>query len=411
MQRYAVLMAGGSGTRLWPLSKEASPKQFIPMEGDSSMLVQTIKRLCRVVQPENCFVVTNRSLADITKETAGRLIPDENIILEPDRKNTAACIAYTTLLLKKKLGAGILCFVPADGYVKDTSGYARALRMAFDTAENVDSLVIIGIKPTYPATGYGYIHVEPVKRKKSAGEDTAANINSSPDEQSATAEGSTPGSKSDAEKSTLPGEESASFADSAISYENIDILRVLEFIEKPALETAQKLAASDDYLWNCGIVVGSMDSIIQKIKENIPEHYHKLSNALESGEYDEGELIRNAYGELHSISFDNAVLERCAASLYAVRASFDWDDIGSIDALAMTLEPDSDGNLVKGRHIGINTTNSVIYGKDAAICTIDIDNMIVVGTKDEVLVCPRNKSQKVKLLVEKLKEQGHDDLL
>mgnify|MGYP000870970451 FL=1 len=411
MQRYAVLMAGGSGTRLWPLSKEASPKQFIPVEGDSSMLVQTIKRLCRVVQPEHCFIVTNCILADITKETAGKLIPEKNIILEPERKNTAACIAYSTLALKKKLGAGILCFVPADGYVKDTSGYAQALRMAFDTAEKVGGLVIIGVKPAYPATGYGYIHVEPVKVEGSAGVGPEAIKDPVQCKQSAAVEGPAPGAESAAGTCVLPGEESDSFDDSDISCKNVDISRVLEFIEKPALETAQKLAASDDYLWNCGIVVGSMESIIQKIKENIPEHYHKLSSALESGENDEGGLVGKAYGELQSISFDNAVLERCADSLYAVRASFDWDDIGSIDALAMTLEPDSDGNLVKGRHIGINTTNSVIYGKDAAICTIDIDNMIVVGTKDEVLVCPRSKSQKVKLLVEKLKEQGHDDLL
>jgi len=121
--------------------------------------------------------------------------------------------------------------------------------------------------------------------------------------------------------------------------------------------------------------------------------------------------VEKAFQELQNISFDNGVLEKCTSSLYAVRATFDWDDIGSIDALAKTLEPDPEGNLVKGRHIGINTTNSVIYGKDVAICTIDMDNMIVVGTKNEVLVCPRNKSQEVKRLVDKLKQQGHEDLL
>lgn len=375
MQKYAVLMAGGSGTRLWPLSKQASPKQFIPVEDDSSMLVQTIKRLCEVIKPEHCFIVTNKNLFDITKETAGGLIPEDNILLEPDRKNTAACIAYATLLLKKKLGNGVLCFVPADGYVNDTGGYANALQLAFDIAEKVHGLVIIGVRPTYPSTGYGYIHVESAPASPAA-------------------------------KAADPSTEK----DGVLSGE-MRISRVLEFIEKPDLEVAQKLAASDDYLWNCGIVLGTMDSIIQKIKENIPEHYHKLSNVLENDSDDAEDRIGKAYGELHSISFDNAVLEKCASSLYAVRAEFDWDDIGSIDALARTLMPDPDGNLVKGRHIGINTTNSVIYGKDAAICTIDIDNMIVVGTKDEVLVCPRNRSQKVRMLVDKLKKHGHDDLL
>jgi len=357
MKKYAVLMAGGSGTRLWPISKEASPKQFISIEGDDSILVQTIKRLCKVVQPEQCFIITNRLLSDITKKTACECIPEENILLEPERKNTAACIAYATLLLKKKHKEGVLCFVPADGYVKDTESYAKALQLALDTAERFNSLVIIGIKPTYPATGYGYIHVEP-----------------------------------------------------AVS-SDMEVSPVLEFIEKPSLEKAKELIRSDDYLWNCGIVVGTMDAIIRNIKEYIPEHYEKLSDALGKEEDEVLASVEKAYHELQSISFDNGVLEKCASSLYAVRASFDWDDIGSIDALAKTLETDSEGNRVKGRHIGVNTTNSVIYGKDVAICTIDINNMIVVGTKDEVLVCPRNESQKIKVLVDKLKQQGHEDLL
>ncbi|NLX77786.1 MAG: nucleotidyl transferase [Clostridiaceae bacterium] len=357
MQRFAVLMAGGSGTRLWPLSKEASPKQFIPVEDNCPMLIQTIKRLCRVVQPGQCYIITSRRLADITGKTAGEYIPRENILSEPDRKNTAACIAYATLLLKKKHKEGVLCFVPADGYVKDTENYAETLQLAFETAERTNGLVVIGVKPSYPADGYGYIHVEPV---------------------------------------TGTGDKAS---------------RVLNFIEKPSREAAEKLIRSDDYLWNCGIVVGTTDAIIRNVKEYLPAHYTKLSDALNKEDSGVSDAVERAYGEIQSISFDNGVLEKCARSLYAVRADFDWDDIGSIDALAKTLKADSDGNRVKGRHIGINTTNSVIYGKDIAICTIDVDNMIVAGTKDEVLVCPRNKSQRIKDLVEKLKQQGHEDLL
>lgn len=367
MQKYAVLMAGGSGTRLWPLSRETNPKQFIRIEDGNSMLVHTIKRLCKVVQPEQCYIITNSLLTDNTRKIAGEYIPEMNIISEPERKNTAACIAYATLLLQKKYGEGILCFVPADGYVKDTDGYAEALRLAFDTAERTNSMVIVGVKPFYPATGYGYIHVEPITNTE------------------------------------------------------VKVSRVLKFIEKPDLETAQELICSDDYLWNCGIVVGTMDAIVRGIKECIPDHYRLLSDALQEG----GDgvpgcndssayisaYIEKAYKEIQSVSFDIGVLEKCARSLYAVRASFDWDDIGSIDALAKILDQDSEGNQVKGRHIGINTTNSVIYGKDVAICTIDMDNIIVVGTKDAVLVCPRNTSHKIKNLVDKLKQQGHADLL
>ena len=357
MQKYAVLMAGGSGTRLWPLSKEASPKQFIPVEGGESMMVLTIKRLCKIVQPQRCFVITSRRLADITRKNVSGYIPEENIFSEPDRKNTAACIAYASMLLNKKYGEGVLCFVPADGYVQDTENYARALQQAFDTAERTNAIVIIGVEPAYPADGYGYIHVEP-----------------------AVSSGS-------------------------------EISKVLEFIEKPSLDRAKELVRSRDYLWNCGIVAGTTDAILRSVKEHLPDHYVKLSEALENEEKGAPEAVEKAYSELQNISFDNGVLEKCAGSLYAVRSSFDWDDIGSIDALAKTLAADSDGNLVHGRHIGINTTNSVIYGKDIAICTIDLDNMIVAGTKNEVLVCPRNKSQKIKMLVEKMKQEGHEDLL
>ena len=173
---------------------------------------------------------------------------------------------------------------------------------------------------------------------------------------------------------------------------------------------AEELIRSDDYLWNCGIVVGTTDAIIRNVKEYLPAHYTKLSDALNKEDSGVSDAVERAYGEIQSISFDNGVLEKCARSLYAVRADFDWDDIGSIDALP---RPESRFRREqgKGRHIGINTTNSVIYGKDIAICTIDVDNMIVAGTKDEVLVCPRNKSQRIKDLVEKLKQQGHEDLL
>lgn len=357
MEKFAILMAGGSGTRLWPLSKEAGPKQFIPVEGENPMLVQTVIRLSGVVEPERCFIITNLRLTDITKNTVRKYIPEENILTEPERKNTAACIAYATLVLKKRYGEGVLCFVPADGYVRDKDSYAEAVKQAFNTAEKNDAIVIIGVKPSYPADGYGYIHAGPET-------DTGSGIS-----------------------------------------------KVLDFIEKPSLERAKQLILSDDYLWNCGIVVGTTGAILRNIQKYLPEHYNKLSEALEEEEKGVSEAVEKAYGELQSISFDNGVLEKCAESLYVVRAYFDWDDIGSIDALAKTIEADPDGNRVQGRHIGINTTNSIIFGKDIAICTIDLDNMIVAGTKDEVLVCPRDKSQKIKMLVDKLKQQGHEDLL
>lgn len=357
MEKFAVIMAGGSGTRLWPLSRETSPKQFISIDNGDCMLVQTLERMCEVVPADKCYIITNRNLLDITRETVKDLIPYSNIILEPKKKNTAACIAFATLFLKEKFGEGILCFVPADGYVKDCKGYKKAIENAFDAAEMTKNLVIVGITPTYPSTGYGYIQID--------------NNNDTED----------------------------------------GILTVLKFIEKPDLETAQKLISSGEFLWNGGILVGSMEAISDSIKEFLPDHDHKISEAVKYLDEEFGNTyLENAYNEIQNISFDNGVLEK-SKCIYAIRGLFDWDDIGSIDALSKPFNCDAMGNSVKGKHLGIDTSNSVIVGGDTLITTIGIDNMIIAITKEAIIVCPRNKAQDVKALVELLKQNGYEDLI
>lgn len=351
MEKYVVIMAGGSGTRLWPLSREARPKQFIYIDDGNCMLVQTIERVCEVVPADKCFIITNKDLLDITLETVKNLIPSSNIILEPEKKNTAACIAFATLLLKARFGEGIICFVPADGCVKDRKGYTEALEQAYDAAEKTNDLVIIGITPTYPATGYGYIQID---------NDTDANR----------------------------------------------ILKVLKFIEKPDFETAKELILSGDFLWNGGILVGNMNAIIKSVKTYLPDHFDKISEAVKHTDEEGGTTsIENAYNEIQNISFDKGVLEK-SESIHVIRSSFDWDDIGSIDALSKTLTSDDAGNTIKAKHCGIDTSNSVIVGEDTLIATIGIDNMIIVSTKDAILVCPRERAQDIKVLVEMLKYNG-----
>lgn len=358
MEKFAVIMAGGSGTRLWPLSRETNPKQFISIDNGDCMLVQTIERMCKVVTADRCYIIINKNLLDITRDTIKDLIPYSNIILEPEKKNTAACIAFATLLLKKKFGEGILCFVPADGYVKDCKGYKNAIELAYNAAEMTKNLVIVGITPTYPSTGYGYIQI---------------------DKDSDSGDG---------------------------------ILTVLKFIEKPDLETAQKLISSGEFLWNGGILVGSMQAIIDSIKAFLPEHDRRLSEAIKHvDEETDNTYIENAYNETQNISFDVGVLEK-SKCIYVIRGLFDWDDIGSIDALSKTLNSDAMGNSIKGRHLGANTTNSVIVGgEDILITTIGLDNMIIASTREAILVCPRNKAQDIKALVEKLKLNGYANLL
>lgn len=357
MEKYAVIMAGGTGSRLWPLSRENRPKQFICVEDGKCMLLRTAERICEIVPAEKCFVITNKKLLDITRNTLQEVIPSANIIAEPSRKNTAACIAYASLLLKEKIGSGLLCFIPADGHLKNNADYKAAIEQAYRTAESTNSLVVIGIAPTYPATGYGYIHID-------AGSETEGNA-----------------------------------------------IKVERFVEKPDLETAQQFVASGEYLWNSGIVLAAVDTLTDSLQLFLPGHYDKLTNAIKNMDGQDDELeIETAYNAIPDISFDKGVLEK-SGCIYAVKGYFDWDDIGSLDALAKTFGTDTMGNSVQGRHLGLDTSNSVVYSDQILVATIGVENMIIAFTKDAVLVCPRNRVQDVKTLVEMLKINGYEELV
>lgn len=356
MEKYAVVMAGGSGSRLWPLSRESKPKQFIRIENDQCMILKTIGRLHELVPLDHIYIVTNQNLSEITQETVKNLLPTSNILLEPSRKNTAACILYATLLLEQKFGDGLLCFVPADGLVRDIPAYCAALDQAYRTAQQTGELVVIGINPTYPATGYGYIHL------------------------------------AEAEKA------------GASSYP------VDRFTEKPNRETAVQFLASKEYFWNSGILTGRISAILNSSKQYLPDHYHTIYAALhpEDGQNSPG-TVDAAYNRLQDISFDCGVLEK-THSIRAVVAHFDWDDIGNLDALSQVFRTDENGNAVAGKFCGMDTKNSVIYSDGALISTIGIKNMLVASTGDAVLVCPRDRVQEIKNLVDRLKANGFEAL-
>jgi mannose-1-phosphate guanylyltransferase len=347
MKQYAVIMAGGTGSRLWPVSREKKPKQFICVDGEQSMLAGTIQRIGRVVPPQNIYVVTSRDLTRMTRKTLKDQIPDSNIIIEPNRKNTAACISYTALLLLQRLEKGTVCFFPADGYVQDVSAYADAVGQVYTAAENSDGLVILGIEPSFPATGYGYINVC---------------------------------EKSD--EGTYP---------------------VKKFVEKPDRATAKKFLVSGGYLWNSGIVAGKLEVLAAQIRKYLPVHYQVLTKALEKGgKKNLDRRVRQAYQAIPSLSFDKGVLEQ-SEKILAVKGCYDWDDIGSLDRLSVTFCPDSNGNKVKGKFFGMDTHDCVIYGTKPLIAAIGVQDLIMVATDDAVFVCPKDRVQDVKRLTERLK--------
>jgi mannose-1-phosphate guanylyltransferase len=357
MERFVVIMAGGSGTRLWPISREARPKQFINVDEGSCLLVQTIERLQDIVPADHCFIITDKDLKKITRNTIKNIIPYKNIIFEPQKKNTAACIEYAAMTLKEKFGEGLVCFVPADGYVKDRKGYIEAVEMAYNAAEKTKTLVVVGITPTYPATGYGYIQIDADR-----GDDERIHL-------------------------------------------------VQKFIEKPDVETARQFFESGEFLWNGGILVGSLDAIINSVRRFLPDHDLNIGNAVKNRDtFNSNSYLDDAYNKIQNVSFDNGVLEK-ADSIYVIKGLFDWDDIGSIDSLSKTFKADDNGNVTDGNHLGIDTSNSIIFSDDALVTTIGVDNLIVVNTGDAIIVCPRDRAQDVKGLVEILKEKGYEELL
>jgi mannose-1-phosphate guanylyltransferase len=351
MKVYGIIMAGGGGTRFWPLSRIARPKQLINLTGKDLMINETIDRISSVIPKKDIFVVTNGvQYNEMVKATENR-IQKAHILSEPVGRNTSACIGYAAMKLVKEYGDGIMCIFPADHYIKDELGFSKVLQEAIEAAEEKDCLVTIGIKPTFPSTGYGYIKYEP-----------AATISK----------------------------------------------KVIEFKEKPQLDIAKRYVESGEYVWNSGMFIWKASTILQKFKELLPDIYSYLEKIGEAIlENKEKEVVNQIYKDIPSISIDYGIMEK-SADVEVLLGDIGWNDVGSFDSLEAVCETDSQGNIDRGNNILINTTNSVICGKDRLIATIGLDNVVVVDTEDALLVCKKEDTQRVKEIVDILKDKNLD---
>lgn len=351
---YGVIMAGGGGTRFWPLSREERPKQLLNLSGNDLMINETIDRITSVIPKRDIFIVTNKSQVLKIKEAVGERIQDNHILAEPAARNTAACIGYAAMEIVKKYGDGIMCVFPSDHYIKDELTFSKTLVSAIEVAESQDKLMTIGITATYPSTGYGYIKYEKSQEQAK---------------------------------------------------------KVLEFKEKPDEETAKKYIASGEYAWNSGMFIWRASTILRRFEEFLPDIYRQL---LQMGEAmntpDEDRVISEIYPEIRSISVDYGIMEK-SSDVMVIPAEFGWSDVGCWDNLGVLYKPDDNGNIVHGRHIGIDTKNSVIYSEGKLVATIDIDNIVVVETDDTVLVCNKDKSQEVRKIVDILKNRGEREFI
>lgn len=361
MKRYGIIMAGGSGTRFWPLSRKKLPKQFLNLTGKDSMLNETIDRLFPVIPRDRVFVVTNAAYGDVTYKTAGGRLSPDHILAEPAARNTAACIGYAAMEIMKKYGDGVMGIFASDHYIRDEAGFRTVLEQAMTEAERTDKLITIGIRPTFPSTGYGYI-----RRKE-----TAVLCEGAP----------------------LPAG-------------SLPVYEVEEFVEKPGEETAKRYLASGNYLWNSGMFVWKASVILREFEKLLPDIYACLMEIGESmGTEREQETIARVYPGIHKISIDYGIMER-AENVVVLEGDFGWNDVGSLDALSALYTPDEQGNMSHGEQISLDASGCISYGRDKLITLIGVENLIVVEGEDTILVCDKSRAQDVKQVVERLEACG-----
>ncbi|MBP5492303.1 MAG: mannose-1-phosphate guanylyltransferase [Clostridiales bacterium] len=359
MKKVAVIMAGGGGTRFWPISRMSCPKQLVSLTSDEPMINETIKHYDKLISTKDTYIVTNREQAQLM----GTLLPSDfdrsHILVEPVGKNTAPCVLYAAARLHKEYGDCLMAVLAADHHISDVNEYQRVLSMAFDAAENSDNIVTIGLWPTYPATGYGYIRI---------------------------------------------GEQVGS---------NKELFQLERFIEKPNKLRAQEYVNSRKYLWNSGMFIWRTSVILKAFQQYLPDMYKAFMNIEgELATEDEQAKINEIYPQLESISVDYGIMEK-ASNLYVIPAEFGWNDIGSWSALAEVFPHTEEDNVIRAPHVGIDTKNCIVFSKSGKriITTVGVSDLVIVDTDDTIMVIKKDQDQDVKKLVEELRRQGRTDLL
>ena len=343
------VMAGGSGERFWPFSRNSRPKQLLNIVGEESLITQAVNRCATFTPHYRIYIVTTKKQAGDTQKVLPEL-PAENIIAEPYGRNTAPCIGLISALLAAENPDKILGVIPADHWIPDVDIYARIMLEAARVAEENHALVTIGIQPRGPETGYGYI---------------------------------------------LAGEKLESPHKTVFS-------KVEKFIEKPEKELAEELIATGNAFWNAGMFVFRVGDMLEAFRKFMPEFYENLKKIQDAGENSES-IINEIYDSAPSISIDYAIMEK-ADNVIVAHGEFNWDDVGSWSSVAAHWQKDEFGNSAKGDYITVDSSNCVIGNEgDGIVGVIGMDNVIVVKTDDAVLVCPKDRAQDVKKLVQKLR--------
>ncbi|SHJ44147.1 mannose-1-phosphate guanylyltransferase [Flavobacterium haoranii] len=346
---YAIIMAGGVGSRFWPVSTTDFPKQFHDMLGTGDTLIQkTFTRLSQIIPKENILILTNEVYNDIVLEQLP-MVKQEQIILEPAMRNTAPCILYASLKIKKENPDAVMVVAPSDHWIEDEVQFCANLQHAFDFCEREDNLMTLGILPTFPNTGYGYIEYD--------------KLDSRP------------------------------------------IKKVKQFREKPDYATARKFIQSRNFLWNAGIFVWSVKSVLNAFQEFQPVMYdHFMQGYDVYNTTNETQFIKENYPLAENISVDYAILEK-AHNVFVLPATFDWNDLGTWGSLHEKLDKDENNNaVVNARVLLENASNNIIRAEGKKLVVIDgLDDYIIVDKDDTLLIYPKSKEQDIKKIVGKIK--------
>ena len=342
MNNYALILAGGRGSRLWPISTRKNPKQFLNLYGNEIMINETIRRIEKKYDYNNIFVIINETQKDLAYRYIDNKIPKENIIMEPKGKNTAMCIFYATIKIKKMKGEGVITILSSDHYIKKENQLLKNLNEGIKVATQNNSLVIIGINPTYPATGFGYI-----------------------------------------------------------KYDSKNNNKVIEFKQKPNLKTAQKYLHSKEYVWNSGMYIWKLSTILNCYKNFLPDLYKfkvKMYDAILTDK--ESDVINEIYmQDIKEASIDKGILEK-ADNINMIKGTFDWMDIGSIKDFFEIHPKDLNSNIIIGNAIVKETNKSNIFSDDEeTIVAIGVENLDIIKSNGICLICSKEKTKEIPNLI------------
>ncbi|MGE0492710.1 MAG: mannose-1-phosphate guanylyltransferase [Vulcanimicrobiota bacterium] len=355
MADTVAILAGGTGTRFWPASKQDKPKQFLALTGPETMLQLTYQRACELVAPERILVLTNQDYVPLVREQLPQL-PSSNVVGEPSRRDTAAAVCLASLIAERWEPGGVLAILTADHWIHPTTAFVQAIRSASWGARKWECLYTFGVRPAYPATGYGYLEL---------------------------------------------GEALASDSDELKHH------RLAGFKEKPNLATASSYVESGQYCWNSGMFVWRTSDILAEFRKHLPahlEHLEPIMPFLATSKF--GAALSTAFDPLERISVDYAILER-ARQVHTVLVNFDWSDLGGWSSLRPVLACDASGNAYRGRICALRAGQNIVFSEDEdeLVALIGVSNLAVVRSEKTTLVASLANVEEVKQLVERLESR------